>query len=262
MSSPSHIITQYFVVHLVILLCTSHQGVDISRSENFLARVFESLTLENGIIEAREIYEDMINQFQEAFIRFHVVMEQTFPSFPTLLTLCPLAFSTCSSCPLPPLLCRLCCPPPSPRIARILPPTLRTPRRILPPLLDITWWGGLWNNLQAWLQPRQQLSETPLPQIRELINNFHSKDNEETSWTYVKPQENQANVEETEQAQYSLEDEEPLLSRRVCGYYSQEQDRDMKIMGGEEVGARGRFPWQLSLATGLLGTFFQHRLGG
>ena len=32
-------------------------------------------------------------------------------------------------------------------------------------------------------------------------------------------------------------------------------------MGGRPVGLRGRFPWQLSLATGVLGLFYQHRCG-
>lgn len=52
----------------------------------------------------------------------------------------------------------------------------------------------------------------------------------------------------------SLEDE------NICGHFVADE-KDGRIVGGKEVKAAGRYPWQLSLATGFFGFFYQHRCG-
>jgi len=46
----------------------------------------------------------------------------------------------------------------------------------------------------------------------------------------------------------------------VCGYYRAEAPEG-RVVGGREVEVEGRYPYQLSLATGFLGLFYQHRCG-
>jgi len=46
----------------------------------------------------------------------------------------------------------------------------------------------------------------------------------------------------------------------ICGYYMQERGEG-RVVGGRPVQTVGRYPWQLSLATGFFGFFYQHRCG-
>ena len=49
----------------------------------------------------------------------------------------------------------------------------------------------------------------------------------------------------------------------ICGYYENTSRRTHgKIMGGEVVDKMRLYPWQVSLATGLLGMFYSHTCGG
>ena len=47
----------------------------------------------------------------------------------------------------------------------------------------------------------------------------------------------------------------------ICGYYEQGESRadQGRIVGGEEVKKLSMFPWQMSLSTGFLGLYYQHR---
>ena len=56
---------------------------------------------------------------------------------------------------------------------------------------------------------------------------------------------------------------ETFLPEKVCGYYEQGGLRapQGRVMGGTVVGKSSMFPWQLSLATGYYGVFYQHRCG-
>jgi len=49
----------------------------------------------------------------------------------------------------------------------------------------------------------------------------------------------------------------------ICGYYEQGASRadQGRIVGGEEVKKLSMFPWQMSLSTGFLGLYYQHRCG-
>jgi len=48
---------------------------------------------------------------------------------------------------------------------------------------------------------------------------------------------------------------------QICGYYVDDNSKVGRVVGGEEVKVAGRYPWQLSLATGFFGFFYQHRCG-
>jgi len=52
-----------------------------------------------------------------------------------------------------------------------------------------------------------------------------------------------------------------LNDEKVCGYYTNES-KVGRVVGGKEVRVAGRYPWQVSLATGFFGYFYQHRCGG
>jgi hypothetical protein len=59
------------------------------------------------------------------------------------------------------------------------------------------------------------------------------------------------------------EEEDEVLSHDVCGYYENGKlgRPEGRIMGGEEVDRMRLYPWQMSLATGFMGMFYQHRCG-
>jgi len=52
-----------------------------------------------------------------------------------------------------------------------------------------------------------------------------------------------------------------LNEKHVCGYF-QEEPKVGRVVGGREVLVNGKYPWQVSLATGFFGYFYQHRCGG
>jgi len=51
-----------------------------------------------------------------------------------------------------------------------------------------------------------------------------------------------------------------LNHEAICGYYLPERGEG-RVVGGRPVKTGGRYPWQLSLATGFFGFFYQHRCG-
>jgi V8-like Glu-specific endopeptidase len=52
-----------------------------------------------------------------------------------------------------------------------------------------------------------------------------------------------------------------MEDQAICGYYVEEGSKVGRVVGGKEVKIAGRYPWQLSLATGFFGFFYQHRCG-
>jgi len=61
---------------------------------------------------------------------------------------------------------------------------------------------------------------------------------------------------------HATETEQLLSADKLCGYYETGSLKQGRVMGGAVVGVAGRqFPWQLSLSTGWLGMFYQHRCG-
>jgi len=53
-----------------------------------------------------------------------------------------------------------------------------------------------------------------------------------------------------------------LEDKEVCGYFiANDEQKVGRVVGGKEVKVAGRYPWQMSLATGFFGFFYQHRCG-
>ena len=163
-------------------------------------------------------------------VRVHLILEQLLP----FLSICPLVCS-CSPLSLPSLFCRPCCPS---SFRRKQPHSFLTSLRSLP-------WPGLRAVFQSWLRPPQKEASHD---IKALIRHFH--------WSRE-----QNNI--TEKRGEKLESSSDLQPQ--CGFFRNSSSRAKlptgRVMGGRPVGLRGRFPWQLSLATGVLGLFYQHRCG-
>jgi len=98
--------------------------------------------------------------FAAANRRFHWIKEQVKVNLTGYMTLCPLFPFSCAPCPLPALLCRLCCP--STTATTPLPfadddATWPAAANLLPSWVDASlWWSGLRAVYQTRLAPRQQ----------------------------------------------------------------------------------------------------------
>lgn len=95
-------------------------------------------------------------------------------------------------------------------------------------------WVGLHPVYQEWRAKRSE----PELDVLALINNFN--------WAH--------NMDLVQQESLDFSDPE------ICGYYIKEKGHG-RIVGGKTVKTAGRYPWQLSLASGFYGFFYQHRCG-
>jgi len=95
-------------------------------------------------------------------------------------------------------------------------------------------WMGLHPVYQEWRGMRSE----PEYDVISLINNFN--------WAHKIP------LVQHEDVSFS--------DSSICGYYIKEKGHG-RIVGGKAVTKTGRYPWQLSLASGFYGFFYQHRCG-
>ena len=181
--------------------------------------------------------------FAGANRRFHWIKEQVKVNLTGYMTLCPMFPFSCAPCPLPALLCRLCCP--STTATTPLPfadddAAWPAAANLLPSWVDASlWWSGLRAVYQTWLAPRQQRISG-----------------------YVRHTEVVAAIRNFVWARGGAEVQGEVLRRpaSVCGYYRAEAPEG-RVVGGREVEVEGRYPYQLSLATGFLDLFYQHHCG-
>jgi len=52
-----------------------------------------------------------------------------------------------------------------------------------------------------------------------------------------------------------------LTTSEICGHYLPNTGKEGRVVGGDIVKTPERYPWQVSLATGFFGQFYQHRCG-
>lgn len=155
---------------------------------------------------------------------------------------CPVAVKDCSSClpSHPLLLCRVCCSSlaSSPLTMQEVATESRNSMAFTEWLSASFWLAGLRMVFQNHDPPDQR--EGVARELVELIKNFHVFSGRDGA-------ENQ-----TERV--------GLESENLCGYYLN-FNRESMLVGGTEVDQLGQHPWQLSLATGFLGMWYQHRCG-
>ena len=188
-------------------------------------------------------------------VRFHLIYEKIVPDLSAITYLCPEECSTCAQTYLE-ILCRICCPD-----------LYDEPMNVPSMLMDhfdhfVSWitkssaFKGLKVIYQTWTRSlssdSKPVSSNPT-ELKTFIRNFQ--------WMQVSL--------ETGTMDHKMEPiaselkGETFLPETVCGYYEQGGQRapQGRVMGGSLVGKSSMFPWQLSLATGYYGVFYQHRCG-
>ena len=188
-------------------------------------------------------------------VRFHLIYEKIVPDLSSIIYLCPEECSTCALVYLE-ILCRICCPD-----------LYDEPMNVPSMLMDhfdhfVSWitkssaFKGLKVIYQTWARSlssdSKPVSSNPT-ELKTFIRNFQ--------WMQVSL--------ETGTMDHKMEPiasdlvGETFLPETVCGYYEQGGQRapQGRVMGGSLVGKSSMFPWQLSLATGYYGVFYQHRCG-
>ena len=188
-------------------------------------------------------------------VRFHLIYDKIVPDITSISYICPAECPTCPQAYLE-ILCRICCPD-----------LYDEPMNVPSMLMDhfdhfVSWitkssaFKGLKVIYQHWARSlssdRKFVSSNPT-ELKTFIRNFQ--------WMQVSL--------ETGTMDHKMEPidsdlvGETFLPEAVCGYYEQGGLRapQGRVMGGSVVGKSSMFPWQLSLATGYYGVFYQHRCG-
>ena len=128
--------------------------------------------------------------------RFHVIMETVTPDFTSLWSLCPVSSSTCNNCPLPLVVCRLCCPSLPPLGMQDMAKESSSSSIMTGWLSSSLWKKGVYSIYQSWLHParEQYSSKTTNREIAALVRNFQwlytmkqlqAETTEEVAWSEV-----------------------------------------------------------------------------
>ena len=233
-----------------------HYIADLSQSS---LEMVTSLAGSNPLDKVQVISSKVIELYQkfnvtDLNVRFHLIYEKIIPDLTSLRYICPSNCSHCSQLYLE-ILCRLCCPD-----------LYQEPMNLPSLLMDhfdhfVSWitkssaFKGLRVVYQNWMNSSSQnnkLLSNPT-ELKTFIRNFH--------WLQLSLQ-----TGTMDHKMDPIEEEvvgdvmEPV---EVCGYYEQGGQRapQGRVMGGSVVGKSSMFPWQMSLATGYYGVFYQHRCG-
>ena len=229
---------------------------DISQSSLEMVKTFvDSNPLDKVKALSSKVIEMYNNlDMSDLNVRFHLIYEKIVPDLSSLRYICPGDCANCSQLYLE-ILCRLCCPD-----------LYDEPMNIPSLLMDhfdhfVSWitkssaFKGLKVVYQNWMSsPSQGNKYLSNPtELKTFIRNFH--------WLQVSLETGTMDHEMDPIAAEVVG--EVVEAEDVCGYYEQGGLRKPqgRVMGGTVVGKSSMFPWQMSLATGFYGVFYQHRCG-
>merc|ERR1719186_1644713 len=202
-----------------------------------------------------KMYNSMTSE--DVNFRFHLILEQITPDFSPLFSVCPVDCLTCSETSSQ-MFCRLCCPDlfPDPISFSSLATESSYSAMVTSWLQSSLRWTGLHTVYQSWLQPSaREQHDTASKEVKALIRNFNWMQQVIRGEKFITSLEEVGSIDK--------EDNIKLLADEVCGYFEEKDLRrpEGRIMGGAEVKRTRQYPWQLSLATGFMGMFYQHRCG-
>merc|ERR1719244_602897 len=194
---------------------------------------------------AKDVINDLYSTLNFTNFRLPPVLKQFVPDFSPLTSLCPtVSQSKCTKCSLPLVLCRLCCPSLSETPISVTDwASESSSSTSISNLLSSSFsLAGLHMIYQSWLDPRKPHTAAKHSVIK-FINKFNQ----------LAGNDEMIKVDDVT----SLSSMPPT---KLCGYYVS-GSRSERIVGGTNVQETGHHPWQLSLATGLMGMWYQHRCG-
>merc|ERR1719186_1621640 len=208
--------------------------------------------LANSVLK---MYNSMTSE--DANFRFHLILEKITPDFSPLFNVCPEDCPTCSETSSE-MFCRVCCPDlfPDPISFTSLAKESSYSAMVTSWLQSSLRWTGLHTVYQSWLQPSaREQHNTAGKEVKALIRNFN--------WMQQFLRGEKISISLEEVGSIDKEDNINFLADEVCGYFEGKDVRrpEGRIMGGVEVKRTRQYPWQLSLATGFMGMFYQHRCG-
>jgi len=203
-----------------------------------------------------DIYSGMTSDVEN--YRFEVILEQITPDFSPYYYICPMECLTCNETSSE-IVCRFCCPDLFTEPISFTSVAMETgySQMVGSWLLESIAWTGLKPVFQSWLDGNAREQHDVSGELKALIRNFH--------WLQQAARGKQFPVvmHTDNSLDSDNEDDFDILPDQVCGYY---EDSDLRrpegrVMGGEEVERTRQYPWQMSLATGFMGMFYQHRCG-
>ena len=206
----------------------------------------------------KNIYESMTAEDEN--FRFDLIMDQVTPDLSSLYPICPKECRTCNESSTE-IVCRVCChelftEPVS--IVKMMTTQNSFSGMIYNWLVSTLDWAGLTPVFSSWLQDEgfrgREGHDMASQEVKALIRRYHWQRKQGSRRRYVPP---------TEAFQLDRDDDFSVHPGQVCGYYEADslRERSGRIMGGTEVSKTRQFPWQMSLATGFMGMFYQHRCG-
>ena len=224
-----------------------------------LYNIFEVFRTRSELIAqaVTELYNGMTSDDEN--FRFDLILDQISPDFSSYYYLCPNSCSTCNLT-MSEMMCRICCPD-----------MFSDPISFTDIFMEnsysamvTSWvqnsfsWSGLRTVYQNWIQENDRDQHVMASkELSAFIRNFN--------WLrkVMKGQKFNSTFSAVNVLSDESEEEDEVLSSDVCGYHENGKlgRPEGRIMGGEEVDRMRLYPWQMSLATGFMGMFYQHRCG-
>jgi len=202
------------------------------------------------------MYEAMTSDDEN--FRFDLILDQITPDVSPLYYICPHECSSCNETATE-IVCRVCCPERFTEPISFSSIAMQSgySAMITNWLLDSIEWTGLKPVFGSWLQDEtydREAHDSASGELKSLIRRFQWLQRGLGEEVAVPPPEDFAS---------DRNDVFSVIPGQICGYYEDLALRrpEGRIMGGMEVDGTRQYPWQLSLATGFMGLFFQHRCG-
>jgi len=182
-------------------------------------------------------------------IRFSVIYDELIPDLSFMYTFCP---ADCLECDLTSseVLCRFCCPD---LFSNPISFQSVLTENLYSQWLEDTFIGSGFRTVYSMFTGgeeevnREQLDASS-SELRALIKNFE----------WIQDIGRGVIIANTPQ---EVDREIILDTEQLCGLYDNSEMRKQRIMGGKVVEKMKKYPWQVSLATGFFGAFYQHRCG-
>ena len=226
---------------------SSRQGYNTSNGVKAAANVNKTSSL---VTRVQKMYNNFELPKLENF-RFHVILDQIIPDLSFFKHVCP---GECEGCQesYAEVFCRLCCQDQrkEPMSISFLTDHFDYIREWLSSSEVFRGLKAIYNNVIGRSMRNADQHVFNPQEINTFIRNFHWHRSNSLDPNPVVPEDL-----ETDLNRSSFE------APDICGYYEQGESRadQGRIVGGEEVNKLSMFPWQMSLSTGFLGLYYQHR---
>ena len=211
---------------------------------------------DDGILsQVKEIYQSL--NLGEVNQRFHIILDTIIPDLSLIKHLCPDP-DNCEDCELEYLevLCRACCPDQFQQPMNLSNFVHEHYDFVVDWILSSKAFQGLkviFNNIIGNRRYGKQVEYDP-QELVSFMRNFH--------WVHGSDDKGgRARSLNHQDYERYVKNNQTFPEDLICGYYLHGHSRHGNVMGGDVVESVASFPWQMSLATGWLGLYYQHRCG-